>query len=218
MKRKTTVIFDLDGTLLDTLNDLAKSVNYALSLHKLPQRSFSEIRSFLGNGIHHLIKLSVPEELDERSFEKVFATFKAYYVEHSMDETIPFTGIIDLLKYLKEKDYKIAIVSNKLDVAVQDLNNSFFSSYIQVAIGENVGVRRKPAPDMILKALRELKSEPADSVYVGDSEVDIETSRNAEIDCICVSWGFRDKAFLEKNGAKVVLDTPQEMEEYLKLF
>lgn len=210
-KKITTVVFDLDGTLLDTLLDLATSVNYALDKYGYPLRSMEYIRRALGNGVRKLMEAAVPEHLSEDAFNEVFSCFKTHYVEHSMDNTAPYEGILPLLSRLKELGYKCAIVSNKLDEAVQDLNKKFFSSYIDVAIGEGNGIRRKPDPDSVEEALRRLGASKEEAVYVGDSEVDMATARNASLPCISVTWGFRDEDFLRDQGATKIVHRPEEI-------
>lgn len=191
-----TVIFDLDGTLLDTLEDLTNSVNHALTLHGLKARKTSEVRQFLGNGIRYLMKKAVGDNVGEDDFEVIFQSFRSYYVEHCLDVTKPYPGIMQLLEQLKQKGVKMAIVSNKLHPAVQELSHRFFEGYIQSAVGESATVRRKPNPDAVLEALTQLQSQPNDAIYVGDSEVDLETAKNAHLRCALVTWGFRDESFL----------------------
>lgn len=191
-----TVVFDLDGTLLNTLTDLANSVNYALSTHHLPKSSLSEVRQFLGNGIRNLMQQSVGDNTEEERFEQVFESFRTHYMEHCLDFTAPYPGIMHLLELLKERGIKMAIVSNKLQPAVQELSERFFKGYITSAVGESETVRRKPNPDAVLKALKELGSTPEEAIYVGDSEVDLTTSINAQMPCALVCWGFRDESVL----------------------
>jgi len=206
-----TIIWDLDGTLLDTLDDLHESVNHALKQHGLPLRSRQEIRRFLGNGIRNLIHQSVPDELPEQDFEEVFKTFRTYYMAHSQIKTRPYNCVLETLAKLKTAGYKMAIVSNKVQEAVSDLHRRFFDKYITTAIGESEGIMRKPAPDMVYQALRQLGSLKEHAVYIGDSEVDLLTAQRAEINCISVLWGFRDKDYLIANGAKVFARNPQEI-------
>lgn len=215
-KNITTIVFDLDGTLLDTLEDLVLSVNFALRKNNYPQCSKSEIRKFLGNGIRFLMKNAVPLGLSEKAFEKVFGDFRTYYLEHCLDKTCPYEGIMDLLAELKSEGYKLAIVSNKLQPAVTELNDRFFSKYVAVAIGESEMVRRKPAPDSVFTALKRLGCRPENAIYVGDSEVDMETAANAGLPCISVLWGFRDRSFLEERKAKYLIDFPKEILTVIK--
>lgn len=208
-----TVIFDLDGTLLDTIDDLGNAVNHALRTHHLPERSRAEIRNFLGNGIRNLVLQSVPEGLPEDRFEQVFQSFRSHYVEHCMDLTRPYPGIMDLLGKLQARQIRMAIVSNKLQPAVTMLNERFFHEYIHIAVGESATVRRKPNPDAVLRALEELGSTPEQSLYVGDSEVDIETSRRAKVACVNVTWGFRDEDYLRSLHPDYLVHSPQEIAE-----
>ncbi len=213
MKAYDTYIFDLDGTLLDTLSDLAKSVNHALAKNGLPLRTKDEIRSFLGNGVVRLIESSVPDGTSPKVTEATLADFRSYYLEHSLDETRPFPGITDMLRSLRARGKNIAIVSNKFYTATQELARYFFHDIIDVAIGEHEseGIKRKPAPDTILEAFRQLDVVRDNAVYVGDSEVDILTAKNSGLPCISVLWGFRDKAFLEEHGATFFAETPQDL-------
>lgn len=212
-----TIVFDLDGTLLDTLGDLANSVNYALRTCGLPERTVPEIRAFLGNGIRFLMTCAVGEAVkDETEFEKVFQTFRTHYVEHCLDTTEPYPGIMPVLGKLRERGVKMAIVSNKLDPAVQDLNKHFFQGYITSAVGESQTVRCKPNPDAVLKALQSLDSSPDEAIYIGDSEVDADTAVNAKLPCGLVLWGFRDEDFLR--SLKGVTHWFTKPEEILDLF
>ena len=191
-----TVVFDLDGTLLDTLGDLASSVNYALRKHGLPECSLQEVRSFLGNGIVRLMQGAVKNAVQGEAFEEVFQTFRSHYLEHCLDTTQPYPGILPMMEKLREAGVKMAIVSNKLHPAVQELSRRFFAELVTSAVGESETVRRKPNPDGVLRALKEMGSRPEEAVYVGDSEVDWETARNAGLRCALVCWGFRDEEFL----------------------
>ena len=211
MNKINTIVFDLDGTLLDTLDDLSNSVNFALSQHNMPQRSQQEIRSFLGNGIAHLMRQSVPTGTSETEFDKAFQTFRDHYVEHCLDLTQPYKGIMALLNQLKQKDVKMAIVSNKLHPAVQELNQRFFKDYITSAVGESATVRRKPNPDAVIAALKELGSKKEEALYVGDSEVDLATAKNVGVACVCVTWGFRDKEVLANLHPDYLIDQPEEL-------
>ena len=204
-----TVLFDLDGTLLDTLTDLSNAVNYALRSHNLPERSPQEIRQFLGNGIRNLVKAAVPPTLEEAAFEPVFATFRQYYMEHCLDFTQPYPGIMETLQALHERGTRMAIISNKLQPAVTELNNRFFRQYIEIAVGESETVRRKP--DAVLCALDALDSNKATALYVGDSEVDVETARRAGLRCACVTWGFRDEDQLRPLAPDFLIHQPSEL-------
>lgn len=211
-----TYIFDLDGTLLDTLQDLANSVNYALRQYGLPEHSLDDVRRFVGNGVRLLMERAVPDGAQHPQFETVFATFRQHYMEHSLDTTRPYDGIVETIHELKQRGCRLAVVSNKMMAATQELVAHFFPE-IEVAIGEHeaAGIRKKPAPDTVYEALRQLGlvvgGFPADTVYVGDSDVDLETARNSGLPCISVLWGFRDKPFLLEHGATTFVSTPQEL-------
>lgn len=211
MKEYDTIIFDLDGTLLNTLEDLTDSVNFALSLNNFPCRKMAEVRSFVGNGIARLIELSVPNKLNNPRYEKCLADFSNHYSGNMQNKTCVYKGIIELLRQLSKENYKIAIVSNKFDKEVKGLNQIYFGEYIKVAIGESKNISKKPAPDIVFKALKELGSTADKSIYVGDSEVDIKTAENSGIICVGVSWGFRGRKILEQKGANYIIDTPQEL-------
>lgn len=211
MKKYDTVIFDLDGTLLNTLEDLKDSVNYALEHTGMSGRSLEEIRRSVGNGIRRLLELVVPEGVENPRFEEVFDTFRSHYGQHCNDKTAPYPRIMELLEALQEKGYRMAIVSNKYYDGVQELNRIYFSDYISVAIGEKEGIRKKPAPDTVLAALKELGSSRESAVYVGDSEVDIATAANVGMDCIAVAWGFRTREEQEKAGGRVFADDPMDI-------
>lgn len=211
-----SILFDLDGTLLDTLDDLANSVNYALRTHHLPERSHTEIRSFLGNGIRNLMLDAVGRGMSDEAFEPVFQTFRTYYVEHCLDKSKPFAGIIDLLKALQQRGITMAVVSNKLHPVVVELNERFFKDYITSAVGESATVRRKPNPDAVLAALSELGCSKDEAVYVGDSEVDLHTAQNAGMQCMLVLWGFRDEDFLRSlPGASLFAQCPADILSWL---
>ena len=207
-----TVVFDLDGTLLDTLGDLAGSVNYALRKHGLRECSLQEVRSFLGNGIVRLMQNAVKNAVEGVAFEEVFQTFRSHYLEHCLDTTQPYPGILPMMEKLRESGVKIAIVSNKLHPAVQELNRRFCADLVTSAVGESETVRRKPHPDGVLKALEELGSRPEEAVYVGDSEVDWETARQAGLRCVLVLWGFRDEDVLRGlPGVQAYLKSPDDL-------
>lgn len=215
MHKITTIIFDMDGTVLNTLDDLTDSVNYVFSKFGLPARSRDEYRQFFGNGIGYAMKCAAPEGTPDSLIEEMIPVFKEYYDIHCLDKTGPYDGIIDLMKELRNSGCKMAIVSNKIDSAVKELNERFFSEYVSVAIGERPGVNRKPAPDMVFAALAELGSSTDEAVYIGDSEVDLMTAKNSNLPCIAVLWGFRDRDFLIKNGASAFAKTPEDIISYL---
>lgn len=211
MNTYKTYIFDLDGTLLDTLNDLHASCNYALRTHGMPERSLEEVRQFVGNGVKKLMERAIPDGLDNPLFEETLQTFRHHYLLHNLDTTLPYPGIMEMLQQLKAQGKRIAVVSNKFYAATQDLCKHFFGDTIQVAIGEREDIKKKPAPDTVLEALRQLQVTRQDAVYVGDSEVDVETARNSGIPCISVLWGFRSKSFLLSHGATTFIETPNEL-------
>lgn len=210
----TTVIFDLDGTLLDTLEDLKNATNYALKVCGMPERTLSEVRRFVGNGVRNLMIRAVPQGEENPEFEHAFAVFKEYYGEHCNDATRAYDGIPELLQELKNRGYAMAIVSNKIDSAVQDLNNRYFPQ-VDVAIGDRENLKRKPEPDSVFLALEELGRTREEAVYVGDSDVDLATAQNAGLPCISVLWGFRDKEFLVEHGATTFVAKPMEITDVL---
>ena len=216
MSRINTVIFDMDGTVLNTLEDLTSSVNYVLDQFGMPKREENEFRQFFGNGIRYALQCAVLKGTAEELIDKMIPVFKEHYGIHCLDRTRPYEGVIALMKHLKENGYRMAIVSNKIDPAVKELNQRFFSEYVDVAIGEREGIQRKPAPDTVEQALRELGSTREESVYIGDSEVDLQTAQNAGIPCIAVLWGFRDREYLEENGASLFAEKPEDVIHALK--
>ena len=205
------IIFDMDGTILNTLDDLSDCTNYALSQSGLPTRTIDEIRSFVGNGIAKLIARSVPEGTDDAMRDKVYGIFTEYYKEHCADKTRPYDGITELIMRLRELGYKTAVVSNKADFAVQDLCVQYFDGLFDMAVGAKDGVAKKPAPDSVYEVLDKLGFEKKDAVYIGDSDVDIATADNSGLDSIIVEWGFRDRGFLIEHGAKVLVKKPEEI-------
>lgn len=210
-KKYELAIFDLDGTLLDTLDDLADSVNFALSACGYPLRTREEVRSFVGNGIRKLIERSVPQETPVEQIDKVHETFTARYKVHCADKTKPYEGVMELLQTLLADGIKTAVVSNKADYAVKDLCAQYFPELLSEAIGERTGIARKPAPDTVNEVLRVLGVKKEQAVYIGDSEVDVETARNVGMDCIAVDWGFRDAGVLQAAGAKVVVSEAEQV-------
>jgi len=214
---KKLIIFDLDGTLLNTLSDLHCSVNFALETEGLPPRSLGEVRSFVGNGILNLIQRSVPTGTDERKTLAVFEVFKAHYAEHCTDSTLPYEGIEELLRGLKSKGCLLGVVSNKAHGAAVHIIERYFPRTFDSVIGEREGVRKKPAPDSVLEVMRLLDCSPEDCFYIGDSEVDILTAQNAGCDCISVSWGFKSREFLVENGAKLICDSVAELGKMLEI-
>ena len=215
LTQQGAVIFDLDGTLLDTLEDLADSANFALTAHGFPRRSLGEVRQFVGNGVRELIRRAVPEGTPPQELERCLAEFKAHYLHNMQNKTRPYPGILELLGALRAQGRPLAVVSNKFDGAVKGLCRNYFGDRIEAAIGESQGVARKPAPDTVLRALAELGMPREGAVYIGDSDVDIETAKNAGLPCISVSWGFRSRAFLTGHGAQTIADTVEALKELL---
>ena len=211
MKEFDTYIFDLDGTLLSTLNDLAASTNYALRWTGMPERTIEEIRMFVGNGVKLLMERAIPNGINNPKFEETYAKFREHYLEHNLNTTTPYDGIPELLRELKRRGKKLAIVSNKFYAATQDLAKHFFPDTIEVAIGERETIRKKPAPDTVLEALRQLRASKEGAVYIGDSDVDIMTAKNCGLPCISVLWGFRDKDFLIQHGGTIFVNKPSEI-------
>ena len=214
---KKIVIFDLDGTLLNTLDDLADSTNYALSKFGYPTRTIEEVRQFVGNGVAKLIERAIPDGKNNSNFEKCLSIFKENYAQNMYNKTAPYNGIIEMLSNLKSKGIKIAVVSNKFDLAVKELCKKYFEGFIDFAAGENEaqGIKKKPAPDTVISVLTEFNFAPEDAIYVGDSDVDIMTAKNSKMPCISVTWGFRDKKFLLENGATILINAPSEIYNHL---
>jgi len=215
MKRYKAIIFDLDGTLLDTLTDLAEGTNYALRVNGFPERTLDEIRRFVGNGARKLIERAVPDGQIEAALEKVRQDFNVYYKIHCKDHTGPYPGIMEMLQELVQQGYSLGVVSNKPDFAVQDLIPEYFPDIFSSISGERQGVAKKPAPDLILEAMKNLQADSSNAVYVGDSEVDMEAAANAGIPCISVVWGFKGKKFLEEQQAEMIIEKPSEIQKYL---
>lgn len=206
------IVFDLDGTLLDTLDDLFDAVNVALKKNGLPLRTKEEVRSFVGNGIVKLMERASgsKENVDK---EKLVEDFKNYYGEHCKDKTKPYDGILEALRSLRRMGVKTGVLSNKADFAVKLLAKEYFDGLLDMAAGENeaAGIRKKPAPDALFTAMQSLGTDKTNTLYVGDSEVDIQTAKNAGIACVLVTWGFKDRAFLLENGAEILIDEPKEL-------
>lgn len=211
MKNYDTVIFDLDGTLLNTLEDLADGVNHVMEENGYPKRTLEEVRHFVGNGIRRLMEQAVPESVTGDEFERVFEEFRSYYTEHCQIKTRAYDGIMQLLDTLKKQGYAMAIVSNKNHAAVCELNEIYFKEYINVAIGQKDGIRKKPAPDTVIQALKELGKEKETAIYVGDSEVDFATAENTGMDCVLVTWGFRTTDELSVFKPRAFIEKPEEL-------
>ncbi len=210
-------IFDMDGTILNTLQDLQNATNYALREHNFPERTYEEVRNFVGNGVQKLIERALPEGSSYETVQSVLASFKTYYKVHSTDTTAPYEGIPEVIKKLREAGIKTAVVSNKPDFGVQDLVKDFFPNLFDAALGEKAGIAKKPAPDMVNSALDSLAVSKADSVYIGDSDVDFMTAKNSGLSFIGCSWGFKGRSFLEKLGAGTIVDNAEQLvQEILK--
>lgn len=209
--RYTTVIFDLDGTLLNTLEDIRDSVNHILEKYGFPPRSIDEIRAFVGNGSGKLLERALPDGAATPGFDGILAEYVDWYQQHNAIKTAPYPGVVELLRALTAKEYKLAVVSNKPDDNVRALVRQFFGAYVSVAIGERPGIARKPSPDTVRAAMRELWSQPYETVYVGDSEVDLKTATAAGIDCVSVCWGFRSPEYLRSLGAKALAGSPGDV-------
>ena len=209
-------IFDLDGTILNTLEDLADSTNYALKTCGYPERTMDEVRQFVGNGIRKLMERAVPEGTPVEEIDRVHETFTAHYKVHCADKTRPYDGILELLQNLKKDGCKLAVVSNKADYGVQELCKQYFDGVFDFAHGEREGIRKKPAPDSVNEVLKTLGCSRDRAVYIGDSDVDIQTAANAQMDHIIVEWGFRDVPFLIAKGAKVLVEKPEEILEIVE--
>ena len=208
---KTGILFDLDGTLLDTLEDLLDATNYALRAYGFPERTLPELRRFVGNGALNQIRLSLPEDTAPETVQQVLETYRPYYAEHCQIKTRPYEGIPEALAALSGK-YPIAIVSNKPDMAVKPLCARYFPG--TYALGETAGVPRKPAPDMVYKAMEAIGVERC--IYVGDSEVDVLTAKNAGVPCVSVLWGFRDKADMEAAGGMHFCEAPAQLVQMIE--
>ena len=206
-----TIIFDLDGTLLNTLVDLYNSVNHAMRTCKFPERTIDEVRRFVGNGVHTLIRRAAPERITEEQYNAAYDAFEEFYAVHNRDNTAPYDGVVEMLNELRSRGHKLAIVSNKIDFAVQDLKHEFFDDLVDCAVGDREGIAIKPEPDMVHIAMKELDAELSDCVYVGDTDVDLATAENSGMPCISVSWGFRSRAELESYHAGTIVDDPAEI-------
>ncbi|MGN0346434.1 MAG: HAD family hydrolase [Lachnospiraceae bacterium] len=206
-------IFDMDGTILDTIEDLADTMNYCLRKFQMPERTLAEIRSFVGNGIHNLVEKAVPAGTGNDAVEAIFQCFREYYKDHCAIKTKPYTGICEVLAALKSKGIKTAVVSNKADFAVKMLCDNYFKGLFDISVGDREGQRRKPFPDSVNYVMDFFGVTPAESVYIGDSEVDFQTANNAGVDVIMVGWGFREEQFLRSIGVTKVIHKPEELKE-----
>ena len=212
---KKAVIFDLDGTLIDSIDDLGAALNHALAKHGFKTHNREAVLSFVGNGVGRLVSLGMGKEQDDPMFPTVFEDFRAYYTLHNTDLTHPYEGIEALLAALAAKGIKTAVVSNKYDAAVKALAGRFFGDLIPLAIGETPTLKRKPEPDSVLFALETLGVSPDEAYFVGDSEVDVETARRAGIECLTVLWGFRSREELIAAGATRFFEAPCELQRFL---
>lgn len=206
-----TVIFDMDGTILDTLQDLTDAVNAAMRYARVPERTIDEVRRFVGNGAYKVIERSLPEGTSTARIGEVLNYYRPYYQLHAQEKTAPYEGIPEALTALRSAGVRLAVVSNKPDGAVKRLADHYFPGLFDAALGERSGLRIKPWPDLMEVAMGLLHAEPESTVYVGDSDVDILTAKNAGVACISAAWGFRDEAFLRKNGAETLLRSPDEL-------
>lgn len=214
-KHYKLIIFDLDGTILNTLDDLADSANFALRSQNLAERTLQEVRHFVGNGIRNLIDRCVPEGTDTETTDKVFAAFKEHYKEHCADKTCPYDGVLPLLSLLNSRKFRLAVLSNKADGAVKELCARYFPGCFEFVYGERAGIPRKPSPEAVFSIIDEAGVKKKDTVYIGDSEVDIKTAVNSGLDSIIVDWGFRDSDVLTEAGAKFILHSPEEVGRFL---
>ncbi len=213
--RYETVIFDMDGTLLYTLDDLTDVLNASLAAFGMPPRTLAEVKSFAGNGLRKLVEMGVPDGTGKDEADKVFGVFWKSYEKNCAKKTYAYDGMAGLLAELKAEGRRMAVVSNKSDPLVRELAEHFFPSLLGAAIGEQGTMRRKPAPDSVFEAMRRLHASPETSVYVGDSDTDMLTAKNSGLDCICVDWGYRSRAFLLENGAVRIASTPAQLKELL---
>ena len=209
--RYTTAVFDMDGTILDTLQDIHHSVNAAMRWAGAPERTLDEVRQFVGNGAYKLIERSLPAGTSRRRIEEVLQFYKPYYETHAEIQTCPYGGIPETLAALREQGVRLAVASNKPDGAVKRLAERYFPGLFNAAVGDRMGLRVKPSPDLLLVAMQLLHADPSETVYIGDSDVDIATAANTGITCVSVGWGFRDEAFLREHGAGSIVFTAQEL-------
>ena len=211
-----TILFDLDGTLLDTLEDLADAVNHILERHPCPQRALDEVRLFVGNGLGMLMRRSLPAQYSQTVSDLLPEELRTYYTAHSRIKTAPYAGVRELLETLHAAGAKVAVVSNKADEAVGELCSFYFPGLVDAALGETAGRRPKPAPDAVELALERLHVDKTDAVYVGDSQVDLDTAKAAGLPCIAVTWGFRSREDLVKAGAETLADSVEALSRLLQ--
>jgi len=209
-------LFDLDGTVLYTLDDLHISANFALRQFGFPERTLAEVKAFVGNGMRKLIERSVPAGTSEDTVSKVLECFNAHYKVHCTDNTRVYDGVIDMLKSLRKSGIKTALVSNKSDYGVQILSKQYFDGLFDFSLGYKEEIEKKPSPSGVLYVLDKLKISIDRAIYIGDSDVDVETARNAKIPCISVTWGFRSKEFIRRFSPDYTVDTPNEIIKIIK--
>ena len=205
------IIFDMDGTILNTIDDIQASVNYAMRSFNLPEKTLQEVKDGVGRGAINLIEDIVPKGTSKADILKIYEIYQSYYDEHTNDLTGPYPGILDLLKTLKEQGYKLAVVSNKYRYLVETLNHDIFKDYFDISMGEMDGIPIKPAPDMIHIALKEMNLSQNEVIFIGDSDVDMMTAINANIKSIGVTWGYRSKEVLIKHKADYIIDQPKDI-------
>lgn len=211
LRDKELYIFDMDGTILNTIDDIAGAINYVLDMHGYPKRTVDEVKSFVGNGLKRALELSLPDGVAGDVLNQLFTELVAYYNEHSNIMTRPYEGIVDVIHKLREQGKIVAVVSNKRVEAVRDLCDIYFAGCFDMALGDQDGIARKPAPDMTNMVIEHYGILKDKCVYIGDSDVDLMTARNTEIDCIAVTWGFRTREFLVEHGAEIIVDSPWEL-------
>jgi len=204
-------IFDMDGTILNTLEDLQDALNYALAIEGMPLRTLDEVRRFVGNGVRKLVERGAGQGASDELLARLYDNFQVWYKPHCADKTRPYEGVTEVIAKLRELGVVTAVVSNKSDGGVQDLCKRFFDGLFDSRIGQRPDALPKPAPDSVFAALAELGASPEDAVYIGDSEVDLQTARNSGLDCIAVEWGFRDREFLKQQGASLIVSSPDEL-------
>jgi 2-phosphoglycolate phosphatase len=212
---KEAVIFDLDGTLLNTLEDLRGAVNAALALRKLPPRTTEEVRAFIGNGVRNLMKRALPQGTSEEEIDAALADFKSHYAQHLCEKTVPYEGIAEMLDVLKQRGIKLAVLSNKLDAATKQLMTQYFPEKFDIVYGERDGIPRKPDPTSCREIIQQFGIPAEQILYIGDSGVDMQTAKNAGLYAVGATWGFRDRSVLEQNGADVLIDHPKQLLDVL---
>lgn len=215
MSKYKIAVFDLDGTILDTLEDLKESLDYALSVYHFSTHSINEVRSYVGNGIRRLLERALPDGTPAATMDEVHSAFSEFYSIHCMDNTHPYPGICSLLQTLRENGYSIAVLSSKPETEVSKLVFRYFEGLFDVVIGERPALLKKPAPDGVNEIIKCLAGQKEDVIYIGDSEVDLATARNAGVDCISVEWGFRDHDFLVSHGATTLVDSTDTLLQLL---